>query len=305
MMQVRRERILLLALLLAVVGVWWWALASGPRDLVITVLDVGQGDSILIQSPGGENLLIDGGGETGQNTSGYEVGREVVLPALLARRVRKVDVLVVTHPHDDHVGGLSAVVQQVPVGMVLDPMLEGGDESYEKLRGVLAEKKIAVRRATEGQVLNLGGGVRLEVLNPPEPRLSGVDSGPNDNSVVLSLTYGEFSALLAGDVAEEGATRLAQRGPALHSTVLKVPHHGSASAARTRLFEAVHPELAIISVGANNQFGHPTKETLEALARVGAKVMRTEGEGAITVRVRPPRWWAEGYVGGRQVRSQK
>src|SRR5574340_741274 len=121
-MALRRERVLLLVLLAAVIVVWWLALGAGPSDLTVTVLDVGQGDSIVVQSPSGRNLLIDGGGRVGESTGGYDVGRDVVVPALMARGVRKLDVLVITHPHEDHTGGLSAVVQQVPVGLVLDPM---------------------------------------------------------------------------------------------------------------------------------------------------------------------------------------
>jgi len=297
-MQLRRERVLLLVLLLAVIGVWWAAFASASPYLTITMLDVGQGDSILVESPGGQTMLVDGGGLVGENTRGYDIGRDVVLPALLARRVKKIDVLVITHPHEDHVGGLLAVVQQVPVGLVLDPELEDDNAPYLALRKLIAEKRIPRRRATEGQQLNLKGGVRLEILHPPDPRLHGFGSETNNNSVVMRLTYGVFTMLLAGDIETLGGQRLARLGPGVRCTVLKVPHHGSAGAAKSNLFRTVHPQLALISVGAHNQFGHPTPETLEALREAGAYVMRTDRDGAITLRVNPPRWWAKGYVGG-------
>src|SRR5574340_1540896 len=159
-MALRRERVLLLVLLAAVIVVWWLALGAGPSDLTVTVLDVGQGDSIVVQSPSGRNLLIDGGGRVGESTGGYDVGRDVVVPALMARGVRKLDVLVITHPHEDHTGGLSAVVQQVPVGLVLDPMPAEQTDSYASALGLLAARKVPRHRATEGQQLDLGGGGR-------------------------------------------------------------------------------------------------------------------------------------------------
>ena len=301
-MRVTRERILLLVLLAAVLAVWGFALAEASRCLTITVLDVGQGDSILVQAPHGKTMLIDGGGREGEQTKGYDVGREVVLPALLARRVRRIDVLVITHPHEDHIGGLAAVIEQVPVGMVLDPMLEEQSPTYQELRQLMQARKIPVRRATEGQRISLGDGVALELLNPPTPRLSGTGADTNNNSVVMRLTYDGFSMLFAGDIERLTAARLARLGPAVQSLVLKVPHHGSADIVGTRFVETVHPTLAAISVGRNNQFGHPSPEALDELKRARASIMRTDEDGAITIRVRPPRWWAKGHVGGSRAR---
>jgi competence protein ComEC len=128
-MTIRRERLLLLILLAAVVAVWWSAWGAVSGGLLVTVLDVGQGDSILVQAPGG-------GGKRGQETSGYDVGKEVVVPALLNRGVKKIDVLVISHPHEDHIGGLGAVVDAVPVKMVLDPELDYPSSIYH-LRSAL------------------------------------------------------------------------------------------------------------------------------------------------------------------------
>lgn len=134
-MTIRRERLLLLILLAAVVAVWWSAWGAVSGGLLVTVLDVGQGDSILVQAPSGKTMLIDGGGQRGQETSGYDVGKEVVVPALLNRGVKKIDVLVISHPHEDHVGGLGAVIEAVPVKMVLDPELDYPSSIYDQLRG--------------------------------------------------------------------------------------------------------------------------------------------------------------------------
>jgi competence protein ComEC len=217
----------------------------------------------------------------------------VVVPALMARGVTEIDVLVITHPHDDHIGGLRAVVEAVPVRMALDPMLESESEAYKALEKSLKEHHVTVERATEGERINLGRGVYGQVLNPPEPRLADTDSEANDNSVVLRLVDGDASMLLAADIERAGAERLAGCGAAIRSTILKVPHHGSAGAAIPEFMQAVRPELAIISVGENNPFGHPSEEMLGELERVGAKVMRTDRDGAVTVTVRPPKWWAQ------------
>ncbi len=296
-MHIRRERILLLLLLALTLAVWGAVWHDAAGALTVTVLDVGQGDSILVQAPSGRTMLVDGGGRAGKSTRGYDVGREVVTPALMARGVRKIDVLVITHPDEDHIGGLQAVVEAVPVRMALDPMIPGASETYDELRAALRERKIPVFRAREGQRINLGDGIYADVLNPPEPLLV-TDSMDNDNSVVLRVVDGDLSVLLTADVDEAGAARLAAMGDRIRSTFLKVPHHGSANPARTPFFKVVHPRVAVISVGAGNPYGHPSRETLRELEAVGAKIFRTDEDGAVTIRLRPPRWWVWGHLQG-------
>ena len=302
-MRLSRERLLLLVLLAGVVAVWWLAWGEVSQALTITVFDVGQGDCILVQAPSGRTMLVDGGGLPGQQASGYDIGREVVVPGLMARGVRKIDVLVITHPHDDHVGGLPAVLEAVPVGMVLDPMLPSENESYERLCEEIEERGITTHRATEGQRLNLGAGVHAQVLNPPDPRLTDTGSDLNENSVVLRLVYEKVSVLLAADIDGLGMMRMSRLGEAVRATVLKVPHHGSTDSAVPRFVETVRPELAVISVGADNPFGHPSEETLRELEAVGAKIMRTDRDAAVTVELRPTKWRAWSY--GSRGRGRK
>jgi competence protein ComEC len=301
-MKLGRERALLLVLLAAVVAVWWLAWGELSGALTITVFDVGQGDCILVQAPGGRTMLVDGGGAPGQAAGGYDIGRDVVVPGLLARGVRKIDVLVVTHPDEDHIGGLPAVVEAVPVGMVLDPMLDCESATYERLREAIEDRGIPTHRAREGQRINLGYGIHADVLHPPEARLTDTGSDDNNNSVVLKVVYDDLSVLLTGDIDEVAVMRMARLGDEVQSTILKVPHHGSAGSAAPEFLDAVSPELAAISVGHGNPFGHPSEEMLRELRRVGAKIMRTDEDGAITIRVRPPSWSAWGYAGRRGVR---
>lgn len=296
-MNLTRERILLLALLVAAIVAWWLAVGELNQDLTVTVLDVGQGDCILVQVHGGRTMLVDGGGRHGQEAGGWDIGREIVVPALMARGVRELDVVVITHPHEDHIGGLPAVLDAVPVGMVLDPMLPSDSPTYEAIERAIAENQITHHRATEGQRLNLGRGITAEILNPPDPRLWGTDDDANNNSVVMRIEYDGVGVLLTGDADEVGARRLGRLGEGIRSAILKVPHHGSANPAVPEFIDAVSPELAVISVGARNPFGHPTEEMLGELERVGAKILRTDRDGAVTITVRAPRWHAVTSVG--------
>ncbi len=294
MARLRRERVLLLVLLAAVIVLWWLVARETRQEMRITVLDVGQGDCILVQAPSGRTMLVDAGGRYGEQASGWDIGREVVVPALMARGVRRVDVFIITHPHEDHIGGAAAVLDAVPVGLVLDPMLGTDSDTYRDLLGQIRERALAHHRATQGQRLDLGKGIYAEVLNPPEARLRGTGADLNNNSVVLRLVYDDVSLLLAADIDEAGAYRMAWLGEAVDSTILKVPHHGAPEPAVPEFIEAVTPDLAIVSVGYDNPYGHPSDEMLRELERVGAKIVRTDRDGAITVKIRPPRWWAVG-----------
>jgi competence protein ComEC len=240
-------------------------------------------------------MLVDGGGTSGGATNGYDIGWEVVAPVLLARGVRKIDVLVITHPHDDHIGGLPAVIESVPVGLALDPEIEFSSDAYDVLKESLARRKVEVEQISEGARVNLGRGVYAEVLNPPASRGTPNESDPNNDSVVLKLVDGQVSMLLTADIETETVQRLAESGADIRATILKVPHHGSAGSAVPAFIDAVHPELALISVGENNDYGHPSEEMLGELKRVGAKVLRTDRDGAITVTMRQTEWSAAGF----------
>lgn len=280
----RRRRVALAASLGAVVLLEGMLRASGAPTgvLRVTFLDVGQGDGALVDLPDGSALVIDGGGLVG---SPIDVGERVVAPALRARRRAELAIVVLSHPHPDHFGGLATGLGAVRVGELWD----SGQGEAEGTGGGYAHL-LADRRARGTRVVRPGalcgtrvvGGVTIDVLAPcpgPSP-----DLGPNDNSIVVRLTYGRRSLLFVGDAEHEAErTLLAHHGADLHADVLKVGHHGSRTSSSPELLRAVAPREAIISVGGRNRFGHPSPVTLASLAVAGARVWRTDVDGAVVV----------------------
>ncbi len=296
--RIRPERAIVVALALVAAISWVGVYRAGSRTLTITFFDVGQGDSALIQAPGGRTLLVDGGGRGSGYTGSSDVGERVIVPGMLVRGVRRLDGVIVTHADDDHVNGLDTVVDQVPVAMILDPMLPHSAAPYERLRALAQEHGIRVIRARLGQRFNFGRGITATVLHPGLVPMWDTASDLNNNSVVLRLVYGKVSVLFAADVETEGERRLLARGMSLRSTALKVPHHGGDTGATADFVRAVRPALAVISVGEDNPFGHPGPVTLGALRAVHAKVLRTDIAGAVTLTTDGRSWRVKAYRRG-------
>jgi len=271
---------------LALVAVLLWGQLAGaltPGRLTLTMLDVGQGDATLFRGPSGQTLLVDGGGEIEGRPAGFDIGARRVVPALRRLGVRRLDVVMLSHPHEDHVGGLVAVLQNFSVGLVLDAGLPHPGPSYVQFLRLIEGRRIPYRAARRGMRLDLGDGVVLTILQPQEPLLQGTSSDANLNSIVARLTYGRVAVLLTGDA--EGATeaQLLDLGDHVQSLILKVGHHGSRTSTTAAFLEAVRPAVALISAGAINPFGHPHDEVVQRLEDAGAAVYRTDHHGAITV----------------------
>lgn len=265
-------RPLLAGLALAVI-LLWTAIATLPSGLYhVYFLDVGQGDAILIRMPDGGKILVDGG------------PNPALLSAALGRLLpfwdRDIDLLVLTHPHDDHVLGQVEVLQRYRVQQVLEAGIPSGGPGYREWLRLVQEKGIPHRLAMAGQRIDLDHGGRLEVLHPTQPFLTGTNSDANNNSVVLRLVIGQVALLLPGDLEKAGQEALLGRYGQMAATVLKVPHHGAAGALDDEFLRAVRPVITVISVGENN-FGHPAKETLEQLR--GTQIYRTDERGTIEV----------------------
>jgi competence protein ComEC len=278
------------AIAVLVVGVWYGVAAQPPSFLTVTVLDVGQGEAILVQSPAGRAMLIDGGGEVGSARSGWDIGRMRVVPALRRAGVRRLDAMLLSHPHEDHVGGLPAVLENLPVGSVLDPGVAHPSPSYLRLLRAVEAGRVPYRIARAGMLIDLGAGVSLAVLYPPEPIPVLDGDRVHAGAVIARLALGHAAMLLTGDAEVPAERYLLDRAVHLSSQVLKVGHHGSRTSTSPAFVAAVRPAIAVISVGADNRFGHPHPATLRTLADAAVVVYRTDRDGAIRLETGGHNW---------------
>lgn len=268
---------------LALIGVsifFFWGYLS-VREFQVTFLDVGQGDAIYIRTPAGKHVLIDGGGRP-EEDMGKEVGEKVVIPFLRRQGVRKLDVIISTHPDADHMGGLLAVVERIPVSLVVLPPLKGNFlYEYAPLLERLRAYHIPWSEAVRGDRLRLDDSVEVTFFNPagviPETR-----SSDNNCSLVTHVQYGHIGFLFSGDIEAEAMEDILKSGLNLSSTVFQVPHHGSRVGLHRKFLEEVGPVLVVISVGAKNSFGHPNREIINYWQSKGIPVLRTDQQGAIT-----------------------
>ena len=249
-----------LAPVVSVAAVLWIAAITLPDGrLHVAFLDVGQGDAALITTPNGRQIVVDGGPDP------------LGLVQELGRRVpfwdRTVDLVVLTHPHADHVGGMSEVLRRYKVGHIVERQVSYDSPDYLGWRQVVADEGAVLTEATSGQVIAFDDGLLIEVLNPPERLMRGTDSDIDNGSVVLRLVYKDVTFLLTGDLFRDGETGLVARGVPIGGAVLKVPHHGSRSSSSEGFLAAVSPAIAVISVGEDNGFGQPHAETLDAMHR--------------------------------------
>ena len=251
--------------------------AAPGGNLRIYAMDVGQGDGLLVISPQGKSVLIDAGPT--------EAGDEVIA-ALRKHGVKQLDLVVATHPHADHIGGMKKVFDTFRVKKFLDSGQTYGSATYEKLLREIQENKVGYVKAQRGQTIELDPGIKFEVLNPGKQFLTEVRSGgslENANSVVLRLSYGDFAMLFTGDAEFETEAQMMESGVNLKAQVLKIGHHGSRHATSGKFLETVNPQIAVISDGANNDYGHPSQFTLDRLKKANIKTFRTDLNGEIEI----------------------
>ena len=266
---------LVLPLLIVAILVWSVVLTMPDEKLHVSFLDVGQGDAILIQTPNGQNILIDGGPDP------QKINLE--LSKKLPFWDRTIDLVVCTQPQADHITGLVDVLQRYKVKQALEPGVSYNSSIYEEWLRLVEDKGIEYNIARAGQEIDLGNGIKLEVLNPPASLWEGTDDDVNNNGVVLRLTWNKVSFLFTADIREEAEFELIGQRANLKSTVLKVAHHGSKTSTTSQFLAAVDPEVAVISVGEDNPFGHPSPEVMERLIDTLGEdnVYRTDEDGTI------------------------
>ncbi len=266
-------------------NLWLWALLAAslvvaavawqrtPQSLELHVLDVGQGDAVLLRTPEGQNILVDGG-------PGQAVLEE--LGQVLSPLERRLDLVILTHPHEDHVAGLVPVLQRFEVGEVMLSAPDYGNDSYEQFMQEIAEQKIPYSFADDDHDFILGS-LELDVLYPFEPFTGDKIENVNNASPVIKAKWGEVEILLTGDAEQEVEAALLASEIDVSADILKAGHHGSRSSSTLEFLEAVGAELMLISCGEDNDYGHPHEETLEKAADMGMQVRRTDLEGRISI----------------------
>jgi competence protein ComEC len=254
-----------------------------PNRLELTVLDVGQGDSLFLSFPRGRTMLVDAGGELGNfhsggMRSGFDIGEDVVSPYLWSRGPKRFDVVALMHAHEDHLGWLPAIFENFRVS----EFWVGRDIQSAAHRQVLAvarEHGVLVRHLKQGDTFS-EDGVSGEILRPDE--LAEGSSAKNDDSLGMRVTDGAESFLLAGDIERPSERKTLAEEQSVGVNFLKIAHHGSTTSTTDPFLSAAHPAFAAISLGRGNIFGHPSREVMDRLVAAGVRVFRTDRDGAIT-----------------------
>jgi beta-lactamase superfamily II metal-dependent hydrolase len=269
--------VLLVAVILVAGCTEYTGTQSGPLldqnttgDLRAYFLDVGQGDSSVILFK--DRVILIDAGEADKG--------DTVVADLKKLGVTRIDLLVATHPHSDHIGGMQKVLDAFPVGRVLDSGIPSTSPVYEKFLTTIDRKQIPYLVAEQGQTIAVDPALRILVLSPPKERIG---DDLNTNSIVLRISYGTVNLLYTGDATTPAEEALMKTGYPLDAQVLKIGHHGSSGSSSAAFLNRVHPEVAIISLGRDNDYGHPHKETLQRLKDAGPAVYRTDRNGTIAV----------------------
>jgi beta-lactamase superfamily II metal-dependent hydrolase len=244
------------------------ATSKPSGELKVHFLDVGQADCILIQTPSGKNMLIDAGNNADAGT---------ITSYLDSQGVKKIDVLVGTHPHEDHIGSLDMVIKDYEIGKIYMPKVITTTKTFEDVLLAAKSKGLTINVAKAGVSIDLGSDVKAEILAPNGSSYEDL----NNYSAVIKLTFGNTKFLFTGDASAQSEQEMLNKGYDLKSDVLKVGHHGSSSATTSEFLKAVNPKYAVISCGKNNDYGHPHKETMEKLKSMEITVYRTDECGTI------------------------
>jgi competence protein ComEC len=280
------RRAVVSALIIVLVLVWATVASLPDGRLHVAFLDVGQGDAILVQTPAGHRLLIDGGPSP------------AALLAALGRRLpfwdRRIDLVMLTHPHEDHLRGLLPLLDRYQVRQALVGEADHGSGVYMEWQRLLQENGDPLLVVQQPLRVDFGDGPTMDVLPPADGNPNSLD----EISLVARLVWQKASFLFTADLEADGLLDLRYAGWPLACTVLKVPHHGSDEALNEELLAATVPDLAVISVGADNRFGHPAAETLECLEDAGIGVLRTDQVGTVEVTTDGDRYWV--HTGGSQ-----
>jgi competence protein ComEC len=282
----RPWRIVSTVVVFALLGLMLWhpfPPLTQPGMLEITAIDVGQGDSILIAFPDGKLMLMDGGGipAFGRRVkSKLDIGEDVVSPYLWSRSIRRLDIVALSHAHEDHIGGLASIMENFHVKELWTGATPDSP-AWDALRDRALRAGVKIVPMLRGPPFAYGG-VTLQTL-APGPNYSPGPAPKNNDSLAMRVTYGERSALLTGDIEKPVETELLSENLVQHADILKVAHHGSKTSSIAAMLDSVHPEFAIISAGFENSYGHPHPDILARLADRGISVLRTDALGLVSI----------------------
>ena len=255
-----------------------------PKKLNIHFVDVGQGDCTFIVTPRKQTILIDGGGSTSKE---YDVGKNTLLPYVLDRGYTKLDYIFISHFDQDHVAGILTILEELKVETVIIPKQEENTENYQKFLELIKEKRIKVNIVKKGDRVNIEKNVYFDILWPEKEQIK--ENVINNNATVMKMYYGIFSILFTGDIEEKAEEKILKvyegKERLLNANILKVAHHGSKTSTTEKFLKWVNPKAALIGVGENNLFKHPSEKTIENLRRHNVTIYRTDENGEITITI--------------------
>lgn len=255
-----------------------------PKNLEINFVDVGQGDCTFIVTPRNKTILIDGGGSSSDE---FDVGKSTLLPYILDKGYTKIDYIFISHFDQDHVGGILTILQEIKVKKVIISKQEENSENYQKFLEIIKEKGVSVAIVKMGDRVKIENGIYFDILWPTSEQIQ--ENKLNNNSLVMKMYYHNFSVLFTGDIEKEAEKKILETYKSeknkLVSNVLKVAHHGSKTSTIKEFLDTVNPQIALIGVGKNNMFHHPSEEIIDKLKEYRAIIYRTDERGEITIRV--------------------
>ena len=257
-----------------------------PKDFCINFIDVGQGDSTLITTQYNKKILIDGGGSEFGST--FDVGEKTLLPYLLKKKIHKLDYVIISHFDSDHVGGILTILEKLNVKNIIIGKQFEKSENYEEFIKVIQDKKMKIYNVEAGQRINIDKDTYIDILWPDSANVI-TNNILNNNSLVCKVNYKETKMLFTGDIeeiAEEAILNKYEKSlQILKSDIIKVAHHGSKTSSKKELLKCIKPKIALIGVGKNNKFGHPSISTLNNLEEIGCKIFRTDDSGEIYITI--------------------
>lgn len=257
-------------------------ISMADNKLRIYFVDVGQGDCTVIKTPKGKSIMIDGGGN---DTDDY-IGKNIVVPYLLNRGIKQIDLIVISHFDSDHVGGILTVIEAIKVREIIISKQFAMSQNYERFKDIVSRKKVKVHVVNKGDDIQIEKNINISILWPNNKKVI-AENTLNNNSIVCKLNYRSFSMIFTGDIEEiaenEILNEYKNNSEVLNSTVLKVGHHGSKTSSIQGFINAVNPQISMIGVGKNNNFGHPSDIVIERLKACKSKIYRTDQMGEISL----------------------